>query len=166
MYINPDSSFLRDSQNAANFVISMARFYSSVRKICNKVITISLGIPIIVFAFFFLLRVNRKLRKFITKDIDLNISNYKELKILQKKYNRLSLDLDLDSIKNVNINKVPFLLRGVILQIKILSICINKFNISLNNRFAKLDKANDGIFINIPEDVLWKNRVQVYDYLA
>ena len=164
MYINPDSSFLRDSQNAANFVISMARFYSSVRKICNKVITISLGIPIIVFAFFFLLRVNRKLRKFITKDIDLNISNYKELKILQKKYNRLSLDLD--SIKNVNINKVPFLLRGVILQIKILSICINKFNISLNNRFAKLDKANDGIFINIPEDVLWKNRVQVYDYLA
>ena len=164
MYINPDSSFLRDSQNAANFVISMARFYSSVRKICNKVITISLGIPIIVFAFFFLLRVNRKLRKFITKDIDLNISNYKELKILQKKYNRLSLDLD--SIKNVNINKVPFLLRGVILQIKILSICINKFNISLNNRFAKLDKANDGIFINTPEDVLWKNRVQVYDYLA
>lgn len=164
MYANQDISFVQDTQAAANLIVSLGDLYYNIRKFCNKIIALTLAVPILIFVYFILSLVNRRWKKISARDINLNLSNYKDLKRTQAKLN--SIASKLDTIKQVQLKKIPFIFRPFFVQVRKLSINVDKYRNVLNSTFHSLDKADAGIFKVVPENKLWKDRVHVYDYIA
>lgn len=164
MTVNQDISFIKYSQNAANFVISFDRLYYSVRKFCNKMVAIALLIPVLIAGYVFLRYINRKLRRKINRDIELTYLNYKDLKRTQLKLNEIAYKLN--DIKNIDTKNIPFVFRRSFKQVRKLSIYIDKYRNALNLKINSLNNADKGIFKVRKENDLWKSRIPVYDYLA
>jgi hypothetical protein len=163
MYANNDISFIQDSQAAANIVVSLNDLYYSIRKFCNKLVVLTLAVPILAFAFCILILVNRRWKRMSARNLDLNLDNYKELKLRQTKLN--SIAHKLDKVKVIKLKKIPLIFKPFFIQVRKLSINVDKYRNVLNSTFNSLDKTDVGIFKVVPEKKLWNDRVQVYDYI-
>ena len=106
----------------------------------------------------------RKLKKEFRTDIEVTPDNYKELK---KVYIALSSKTALLArMKQVNFEKLPFLLRGVFNQALTILGLLEDFNMALEKQLVQLDNCDtgDSHFEIVRESTLWSMRTPHYEY--
>lgn len=169
MFIQQDISFINDSEKATNLIVAANNFYNSIKiafgKIRGTILALVIGIPLILLIWCFLAIIVWRLQKRLNAQIDITLTNYKDLKNDQYRLNKIAKSLS--EMKTINMHKIPFVLRGIMRKIRKLSILVNQYRTSLNLAINNLNVVSDnGLFKPIKEDDLWINRTKVYDYIA
>jgi hypothetical protein len=169
MFVQQDISFIRDSERAADLILSANNLYTTIKNICGKIfgafLILLLGIPVILFIWVVLSILVWRIKKHYNTEIIISIQNYKELKGNQQRLNKVSKSLT--GLKDMNIKEVPFVFKGIMRKIRKLFILVDRYRTALNTKISSLNSnVTNGNFKPVNEDQLWKSRTQVYEYLA
>ena len=157
-------TFSQTGSLTADLVWSMRNSYVSIRALFGQVgafIVAILGAIILRSVLWFLIR---KLKKEFRTDIEVTPDNYKELKTV---YMSLSPKIALLArMKQVNFEKLPFLLRGVFNQILTILGMLEDFNTALEKQLIRLNNCDtgDSHFEIVSESTLWSMRTPHYEY--
>ncbi len=169
--INPSQLdiFIQDSSRSANVVVSGKRFYVALRDGINEflffLIVVLIATFALPFAWLFIYYHRKKLQKYLLQRIDLTTENYAEIRHAHQSL--LKIKDEIAGIGDVNIQHVPWFLRGLMKEIGHFGNVIAQGSDVLQDAFDKLDASTsvtNGVFEQIPSETLWENRPKSYEY--
>ncbi len=166
MYTNLQTvqPFGETGRYAADLLCALLDVYSSIRALFGKFAAFLVAFFSVIFLRIILWYLIRLLKKNLSTNFNVTPDNYKDLKnnqiVLRSKIKHLA------RIKQVNVEKAPFLLRGMFRQVMAVFAIIEEYHIALSNQLSKLDDLNTGNanFKVVKEDELWAKRTSHYAY--
>lgn len=156
----------QDSQTALSVTNAFRVLYIGFKKVLGAstfIALVAIAIPLVRLLFWVLIR-NLK-NNYHPSGIQLTTENYARY---YRSYQALGVEIDkLRGVVDYDMKKAPWLLRGILKDIKKLtSLTVNYYNDlsnALDSKDSKSQKAGN-LFNRVPSSDLWNNRAKAYSY--
>jgi hypothetical protein len=148
----------------ADLLCALFDGYTSIRALFGKAGAFIIAFISVIFLRILLWWLIQLLKKDFNTDFEVTPNNYNALKSIQ-----ITLGdkiKHLVRVKQVNIAKTPFLVRGMLKQMKIILTILENYHATLSVRLANLDTiaTSDKNFKVVTEAELWAKRTKHYAY--
>lgn len=171
MQVQPFATFVHQSQAAVQVILGAQAVYQGLGRFAIAVrstaVFIFIGLPAIAALWLLLRWIRSRLSKVLQTNVQISPVNYPQLR---REYDALDSNRQkLQSLQSLDLKKIPWLLRGVTVQIKKIG-DLNDIRLqAVGKALRRLDPKctpSDYRLQPLSEDDLWQRRTKAYDYLA